>query len=400
MVEKAEAEDTTYRKLRDYLDGLPGGYPSTESGKDIECLKWMFTPEEAEVEVHLRMAPEPASAIAKRCGKSEAETKRILDDMVKDGLIFPVKSGKDTLYMALQYMTGFSENLMSHRMDPETARLGLDYMEESGFLEEFARQKQMRVVPVSEAVEATAAVATYDNIREIIKQQDVISLTDCPCRVLNAHLGKACEHPIESELLFGATAQYRIDNGFGRMIGVEEALELIDEAEEKAMVLAPVNTQEAIGMCLCGGCCCHWLRGLKLHERPADHVQSSYQARIDPSLCNLCGTCLERCQMEAIVEKEDTMEVDLARCIGCGLCLPTCSEEAVSLVVREELPAPSPTYMGMVARVAGERGLPMGKYEGLMKRNKLSTILKQFKFLHKLHIDGPVVNQMAKRGMV
>ncbi|MBN2028000.1 MAG: 4Fe-4S binding protein [Actinobacteria bacterium] len=399
MVEKVAAEKI-YEKLRVYLDGLPGGYPSTESGKDIESLKWMFTPEEAEVEVHLRLAPEPASAIAKRCGKSEAETKRILDTMVRDGLIFPVKSGKENLYMALQFMTGFSENLMSHRMDPETAKLGLEYFEESGYLEDFARQKQMRVVPVSEAVEVTAAVATYDNIREIIRQQDVISVTPCPCRVLNAHLGKTCEHPIESELIFGTIAQYRIDNGFGRRISVEDALKIIDEAEEKAMVVAPVNTQEAIGMCLCGGCCCHWLRGLKMLERPADHVQSSYQARIDPEKCNACGTCIERCQMEAIVEREDVMEVDLARCIGCGLCLPTCTEDAVSLVAREDMPAPSPTYMGLVARVAGDRGLPMGKYEKLMNKSSLDGVIKQFKILHKLHIDGPVVNQMAKRGMV
>lgn len=399
MVEK-EATEEVYIRLRTYLDGLPGGYPSTENGKDIESLKWMFTPEEAEVEIHMRMAPEPASDIAKRCGKSEEETKRILDVMVRDGLIFPVKSGKDTLYMALQYMTGFSENQMSHRMDAEKAKLGIEYVEESGFLAEFAAQKQMRVVPVKEAVEATAAVSTYDNLRDMVRQQDTISVTDCPCRVLNQKLGKACEHPIESELVFGAIAQYRIDNGFGRRVSVDEALKILDEAEEKAMVLAPLNTQEAVGMCLCASCCCHWLRGLKMHERPADHVQSSYQARIDTEKCNACGTCLERCQMEAIVEKEDAMEIDLARCIGCGLCLPTCTEEAVSLFAREDMPAPSPTYMGMVARVAGERGLPMGKYEKLMNRSSLPGAIKQFKILHKLHLAEPILNQMAKRGMV
>ena len=399
MVEAADTEGL-YSRLRLYLDGLPGGFPSVESGKDIDSLKWMFTPEEAEVEIHLRMAPEPASAIAKRCGKSEAETKRILDNMVRDGLILPVKAGRDTLYMAMQYMTGFSENQMSHRMDAERARLGLDYAEESGFLADFAAQKQMRVVPVSEAVEATPAVATYDNLREMVRKQEIISVSDCPCRVVNQKVGKECEHPIESELIFGTVAEYRIENGFGRRISVDEALEILDEAEEKAMVLAPVNTQEAIGMCLCGGDCCHWLRGLKMHERPADHVQSSYRARIDPSFCDACGTCLERCQMDAIIEDEDVMEVDPARCIGCGLCLSTCPEEAVSLVAREEMPAPAPTYMGMVARVAGERGLPMGKYEGLMNRSSLPTVMKQFKFLHKLHLDVPVVNLMAKRGMV
>lgn len=399
MVEAAATEET-YKKLRTYLDGLPGGFPSTASGKDIECLKWMFTPEEAEVEIHMRMAPETAPAIARRCGKTETETKRILDTMVRDGLILPVRSGKDTLYMALQYMTGFSENLMSYRMDPETAQLGIEYSEESGFFAAFAKQKQMRVVPVSEAVEATPAVATYDRLRDMIKKQDTISVTPCPCRVVNEHLGNKCEHPIESELVFGAIAQYRIENGFGRRISVDEALGIIDEAEETAMVLAPLNTQEAVGMCLCGSCCCHWLRGLKMHERPAEHVQSSYQAIIDPVLCNTCGTCIERCQMEAIVEKGDAMEVDLARCIGCGLCLSKCPEEAVSLAAKPDVTPPSPTYMGMIARVAGERGLPLGKYERLMNKSTLSAVMKQSKLLHKLHIGEPILNQMAKRGMV
>ena len=84
------SDETVYEKLRGYLDGLPGGYPSTEDGKEIEWLKVMFTPEEAEVEINMRMAPEPASAIAKRCGKSEVEIKRILDAMVREGLVFPV----------------------------------------------------------------------------------------------------------------------------------------------------------------------------------------------------------------------------------------------------------------------------------------------------------------------
>ena len=393
-------EEEIYEKLRAYLDSLPGGFPSTESGKDIEVLKWMFTPEEAEVEVHLRMAPEPVSDIAKRCGKSEAETKRILDDMVRDGLIFPVKSGKDTLYMAMMYMSGISENQMSHRMDAERAKLDTEYMEESGYLAGYAEQRQLRVVPVSEAVEATATVAPYDVLRDMIRKQDTISVSPCPCRVVNEKVGEKCEHPIDSELVFGITAQYRIENGFGREISVDEALKIIDEAEETAMVLAPVNTQEAIGMCLCGSCCCHWLRGLKMFDRPAEHVQSSYQARIDPESCNSCETCLERCQMEAIVERDDSMEVDLDRCIGCGLCLSACPESAISMVARQGISAPSPTYMGLIARVAGERGLPMGKYERMMNKTSLPSSLNQIKILHKLHIGKPVLNQMAKRGMV
>ncbi len=392
--------EEVYVKLREYLDGLPGGFPATESGVDIEWLKSIFTPEQAKVEIHMRPVPEPAAAIAKRCGKPEAETEKILDSMVRDGLILPVQARNKTLYMALQYVAGFGETQMSYRLDQESAGIYNNYMEESGLRKAFPTQKQVRVVPVGKAVDDTAAVATYDLLRDMIRKQHAIAVTPCPCRVVNENIGKKCEHPIESELSFGFVAKYRIENGFGRKISLEEALKIIDEAEETALVLAPVNAQEPIAMCLCGGCCCHWLWGLKMHERPADHVQSSFQARIDPALCNTCGTCLERCQMEAIMEKEEAMEVDLVRCIGCGLCLSKCSEGAVSMVPRPGVREPDATYLGMCARIAGERDLPMGKTEWLMNRTSLPTFVKQWKVLHKLHLAEPILNQMAKRGMV
>lgn len=398
--EMAEMADEVYIRLREFLDGLPGGFPPEAGGLDIEYLKRMFTPEEAEVELHMKPVPEPASAIAWRCGKPEQETEEILESMAGKGLILPVPTGDRKLYMALQYMTGFGEQLLAYGLDSEAARLCLDYHERSGFMAAFATQRQMRVVPVSEAVDATPAVATYDRLREMVMKQDIIAVTPCPCRVSNEKAGRKCEHSIETELSFGFVAEWRIDNGFGRRIGKDEALRIIDEAEETALVLAPTNTREAIGMCMCGACCCHWLQGLKMHQRPADHVQSSYQARINTAACSACGTCLERCQMEAIVEKGDAMEVDTARCIGCGLCVSKCPEGAVSLVAKHGAGEPSPTYLGMFARVAGERGLPLGKAEWLMNRASLATFMRLWKAMHKLRLAKPVISYMAKKGMV
>ena len=36
-------------RLADALDRLPNGFPRTESGVELEVLKWMFTPEEAKI---------------------------------------------------------------------------------------------------------------------------------------------------------------------------------------------------------------------------------------------------------------------------------------------------------------------------------------------------------------
>ncbi len=392
--------DEVYVKLREHLDRLPGGFPPESEGLDLEFLKRMFTPGEAEVELGVKPVPEPAAAIARRCGKPLEETESILEGMVRKGLVLPVPAGKKKLYMALQYMTGFGEQLLAFGLDEESARLCLDYHRKSGFMTSFASQKQMRVVPVREAVESLPTVAPYDQLREMVAAQEMIALTPCACRVSNQKVGKECGHPTETELTFGFVAEWRVDNGFGRKISGEEALRVMDEAERAGMLLAPTNTKEPIGMCMCAACCCHWLQGLRLHERPADHVQSSFRAVVDPDSCTACGTCQERCHMDALQEKDSAMEVEEARCIGCGLCVPACPEGALSLVEREDRKEPSSTYLGMFARVAGERGLPLGRMEKVMDRASLNTFMGTWKLLHRLHLAGPVISFMERRGMI
>ncbi len=395
--------DDIYVRLREYLDRLPGGFPQESGGLDVEYLKRIFTPEEAEVELAVRPVPEPASAIARRCGKPPEETERILEGMVRKGLVLPVPPDKPAgkrLYMALQYMTGFGEQVLAFGLDEDSARLCLDYHLKSGFKAGFAGQRQMRVVPVGEAVESLPAVAPYDRIRDMVAAQEVIAVTPCPCRVSNRKAGVGCGHPVENELSFGFVAQWRIANGFGKRISTEEALRIMDEAERAGLLLAPTNTKEPVGMCMCAACCCHWLQGLRLHDRPADHVQSSYRARIDPDSCTACGSCIERCHMEAIAEVDGAMAVDEGRCIGCGLCVSACPEGAVVLVEREGAREPSSTYLGMFARVAGERGLPLGKMEKVMDRTPLPLFMGTWKVLHRLHLAGPVINLMEKRGLI
>jgi len=44
-----------YRKLQQYLDTLPIDYPETESGVEIRILKHLFTPQEAEIALRLKV---------------------------------------------------------------------------------------------------------------------------------------------------------------------------------------------------------------------------------------------------------------------------------------------------------------------------------------------------------
>ncbi len=393
------ATEATYGKLRDFLDRQAAGFPATDTGSDIDLLKLMFTPEQAEVEIHMKMAPESAEVIAKRCSKAVEETTRILESMVKDGLIMPVPGKGRNYYMVLQYITGFGENVWAYRLNPEMAEAIDRYSEDVHFDTWLVGQKQMRVVPVNEAVEiAKAEVATYNDIKQMITSHKDISVSPCPCRQLAKNLGRGCDHMIDTELSFDFIARYRIDNGFGRRLTREEALEFVKAAEEEALIVSPVNAREQIAMCFCCGCSCYWVKGLKIQDRPADYVMSSYYAAVDESKCTKCGTCIERCQIDARVEGDRVMKVDLARCIGCGLCVSRCPTGASTLVMKEHPERPPSTLLSRYAEIGQERGVPFGKNRRLLSLVSANTFMKLMSLLHRARLALYFSNIMDKLG--
>ncbi|UCD57224.1 MAG: 4Fe-4S binding protein [Candidatus Hydrogenedentota bacterium] len=348
--------EDVYTRLREFLDKLPGGYPPTDTGVEIKILKKLFTPQDAELTMKLKSEPEEVSVIAKRLGMDESEAAEKLEDLAKRGLIFRVREGDTVHYMAIHFIVGIYE-FQLNTLDRELAELFEEYLPYLGMAIMNIKTKQLRVAPVDSAVEAAPTVATYNRIRELVKGQELIAMSPCICRKEQRLLGNECDRPSEMCFSFGQFAQYSIDNGTGRRIGAEEAMKLLDQSEEAALVLSPSNTQELSWICCCCKCCCPSLRGLKPFERPVDYVHSYYCAVIDPEACSACSTCVDRCQIDAIEEKDETVEVNPARCIGCGLCVPTCPEEAISLEEKSDVEAPPADLEDMMARIAEERGV-------------------------------------------
>lgn len=348
--------EDVYARLQKFLDDLPGGFPSTDSGVEIKILEMLFTPEEAELTLNLREEPEEISTIAKRAGMDESEAAEMLESMARQGSIFRVRSGNRELYHANQFVIGIYE-FHQNTLDREFAELMEEYMPHLGMVWVTTKTKQLRIVPVDSAVGTSPTVAPYHRIRELVWQQELIAMAPCICRKEQALLGHECERPRDLCFPFGDLARYYIDNGMGRQITPAEALRLLDLAEESALVLSPSNSQTLEYMCCCCSCCCGVLRGLKLFDRPADHVQSGYQARIDAEGCSACGVCLDRCQVEAIEEAGDLLEINEARCIGCGLCLSACPDEAISFLRVPTAAAPPADLEEMRTRIRQERGL-------------------------------------------
>jgi ferredoxin len=347
-----------YEELATHLDNLPAGFPRTDSGVELRILKRLFTPDEAELATKLSMIPETAEQIAERLGEDDEILAGRLDSMAGRGLLFRSSRGGNTTYMAAQFIVGIWEY---HVQDLDEGLIRdvneyLPHIMRRAWME--TRTKQMRVIPVSESLEAESTVMPYEQAEEIVRQQSKIVLAPCICRKEQTMIGNGCDMPQETCLVFGGAAHFYEENRLGRPISVEEALEVLTAGQESGLVLQPSNSQKPVSMCLCCGCCCQILKNLKTFDNPAEAVHTNFYAEVIPEECTACGECESRCQMEAISVGE-TAEVDLSRCIGCGLCVTACQFGAVRLRRYDSERQYEPpknvveTYMNM----AKERGL-------------------------------------------
>jgi len=325
-----------YVRLREQLDEYSLGYPTTESGVEFKILEKLFTEEEGEMFLQLNLRAELPEVIAQRIGREPDEVSSLLHQMAQKGLVFRLGKGDEVKYSAAPFVAGIYEFQLG-TMDREFAELMEAYAEEA-FHEATAEGATfMRPIPIQRAVDTARLVSTYDDSRELVKKQNLIAVADCICRVQKGLIDQACDKPLEVCFLFGSWGQYFMDRNMARQVSVEEALGILDKAEEAGLVTQPANAQKPSAICNCCGDCCAVLQALNRHPRPAEQVVSNYFAAVDPELCTACETCLDRCQMAAItINDDDVAEINLDRCIGCGLCVTTCPEEALCLELKPE----------------------------------------------------------------
>jgi NAD-dependent dihydropyrimidine dehydrogenase PreA subunit len=351
-----------YRRLQQHLDALPIPFPATASGIELRILERLFTPEEAEVALALSAVPEPAARIAARLpGRAEDELERVLDRMAEKGVVFggpAVARGGAKRYSRAPLAIGFYEG----QVDRLTGELQADfdrYLQE-GFASALLgpRTKQMRTIPVNARFVPDRRVGRYDDARRLIGEgEGPWAARNCVCRQGKDLLGEPCRQTTARRvcLVIGGAARASVAAGNARALEREEALALLDRAERDGMVLQPSNAQDPAFVCFCCGCCCGMLQAAKLFPKPAEYLHSNYQAFVDAERCSECGTCHERCPMEALQAGEGATVVDLDRCIGCGVCVPTCPTDAVALRPKAEETVPPRSLRALYGRIATER---------------------------------------------
>jgi ferredoxin len=201
-------------------------------------------------------------------------------------------------------------------------------------------------------------VESYNDIREYVKNlKGDIAVQNCVCRQLSDIIDNPCRHSDirETCLTFSGVARFSVEGGVGRPITNEEALAILDRAEEAGFVLQPENAQEPKFICCCCIDCCHALKVYKMHPQPANLFISNYYATIDPSLCKGCEMCIDRCGMGAISMEDKVAVINRDRCIGCGVCVQACVNDAHQMHKKDKTHIPPKTHDDMYKKIMIER---------------------------------------------
>ena len=345
-----------YLNLRKFLDQFPLGFPETPSGVEIKILKRLFTEEEARIATYLTPTPETATRIARRKKLNEIDLEERLESMSKKGLIFRIRREGKTLYNSAPFMIGLYEYSVK-KIDKDLAKLFKEYYD-TAYLDEMGASNipGFKIIPIEETIETDTVLYPYQMLKESIRNSRVISVTECICRKETRLNEEGCNHPIENCLSFGIAAEYYIENGMGREITAEEAIKIVEEADQSGLVHASANSKHLSNICNCCPCCCASMKGMtKFGHDKQKYMNAIFESVIDIEACIGCGLCVDRCPVKAITS-DDYAIVDRDLCLGCGLCASVCSEEAIILEPREDRVEPFNRVLEMgMAIIKGKR---------------------------------------------
>ncbi len=331
------AEDV-YRKLAKKLDELPNGFPATDSGVEIEILKKIFNPDDAEMALKIRPVPETVEAIAQRLEKPVPEMRSILDGMARKGQIGCFKLLGKQVYIFSPFEPGIYD-MQLNRMDKELVDLHEKYGSARLGTTRGFKLAYFRVIPVNVKIETKLQIHLYEDLHRMIDQAKSFRVRECICRKQRTLQGNACKHTTETCLSFSQEeGAYDYFSSGGRVISKEEAFKVLSESEKEGLVHCGSNVQQGhTFVCNCCPCSCGLLRAVKESKAPYMLAKSNFVAQIDKESCSSCGVCKEeRCPMDAIVETDGSYRVLQERCIGCGVCTVTCPTESITLKPRPD----------------------------------------------------------------
>ncbi|MCL0074144.1 4Fe-4S binding protein, partial [Dehalococcoidia bacterium] len=338
--------EAIYEKLAETLTLRGGAMPALKCPEFFELVQELFTTEEADLAAKMPLNPTTAETLAREIDTGDPkEVERILESMANKGLVIARERGEARYYSLMALLPGiFEMQFMKGEVSGRTkklARLFEDYFNvaperavaNGAILPTFPFA---RVISVEAEIPVGIEIHPYDRVSEYISMADYIAVSVCYCRHHGELLGRPCDKPKEVCLIFGPQAKFIDERGFGRLVSKEEAVEVLDRCEDAGLVHCSTNISKYIDfICNCCDCHCFILQSVKNSAVPSMGASSSFVMNVEEEECIGCGDCVERCQMDALIMKDDIVVRDVLRCIGCGLCVSVCPTEALRMELRE-----------------------------------------------------------------
>ncbi len=332
-----------------------GQLPMAVNDDLIELLKLIMTEEQAEFIAVFRKPSLSIDQLKDMTNLDEEVLTLILNDLMNKGVIVGVPSRRSGVMVyrllgpypgifEMQFMrgeTGEKQKKLAQIFDNLFKELSKGAQKNyDTIVEQYKKFPPItRVVPVEEEIEDVPVdkILPHEEASRIVDKYEDIALVHCYCRHEKDLLEHSCTVTDErlNCFLLGKSAQFAIKHNFGDKISKSDAKSIISKASDEGLVhkafhihLKPELDEEAI--CNCCKCCCgifslFW-KGISPY-----HCFTSYLAEVEEDLCVGCGTCVEKCPMEAIDLVEDTAVINSSRCIGCGVCVHHCPEDAMKL---------------------------------------------------------------------
>jgi NAD-dependent dihydropyrimidine dehydrogenase PreA subunit len=349
-----------------------GAFPFPINDTLVQLLRELLTQNEVSfIDAFKRKTSQTLEELKKSSSMPESEILGYTNGLAKKGVIFHQPNSKGiTVYRLMPIvMVGIFEYLFMRKIkhterEEKIANLFEDYFQE---ISDFIQTNYDTITPIFKNMrpyDRTLSILDNNlqgdeieiNINKmldvpeelIIPTQEVeglinkfsdIAVGHCFCRHYKDLLGESCAQTElrENCFTFGKSARFIAEQGFGRLVSKEEALELMKLSEKDGLVHKAFHpnsdiTRKETSICNCCKDCCGtldwWRMGLT-----ALINSTNYLSQINQELCSGCGICIEKCPTDAIELNDDNKAVRNADyCIGCGICAHFCPENAISLL--------------------------------------------------------------------
>jgi len=342
--------DHKYENLRVAIQMRGGSMPAIKSPEFFALVDYLFTPEEADLAITLPIMPASADEISSKAGRDHDTVKLQLEGMADKGLVYTFDKNDVRYYSLLPLLPGiFEMQFLSGDVSERAVRLAHLFEDYFHALDKLSSSSELKSVPfplarvisVEKEIPATYEIHTYDKVSEYIDNAEYIAVGTCYCRHHGELLGRPCTKPKDVCMGFGPDARYMADRKFGRQISKEEAREILRRTEDAGLVHCSSNMSKYVQfVCNCCPCHCGILQSMKKYNMKGSAAVSGFITSFDAESCITCGDCVDRCPMEALTVKEETLLFDNNKCIGCGLCTSVCPTGSLTLVARSNAPVP------------------------------------------------------------